>query len=646
MPELNNQRKPMAGDAASRIMEIGAVRGEGEGTNAWITMSFSSETPYRRWYGTEILSHAPGAVDFTRLRSVGVVLYAHGHDGNVGRMPIAKITDVRLEADNVCRADIEFDSEDEFAEKVKRKVADGFIRGVSVGYRVIEWEYLAKKGQKSTDGRFTAEEDETYIAVKWEPYEISIEPVPADHTVGVGRAIENTQNKGEVNMGENEKTTTVAPQVPQNANPAQRGAEQPAAPAAAPTAGEGNAVSAERARAAEITTLCRTFGMDASEHIESGATVDRVRAAILENLAQQNQTSGVRVTNDEGDRLRDAVSDALLIRTGAHLDEPRMSAARNFRAMRLRAIADECLLRAGVQNPQYMDDSEAFARALSPDTAFAAILDATVQKSLAREYASVQTTFEAFTSEGSLADFKAAKIYSISEAGDLKRIKPGAEFEFDEMKDTAATAQLATYGRSWGFNREAMINDDLSALSRVPAAYVRAYKRAINKLVYKALTSIQYSAEKGNLSAEGAISVASVGDMRALMRKQKNLRGKETLNIEGKKLIVPAELEVAALELIGSTANPAAPNSGTMNVFRNSLDAVIDAELDTYSAKAYYLAADPRDVEGIRVSYLNGKKEPHLESRPAWDRLGVEWRIYGDVGVDTVDPCAFVKNPG
>ncbi len=644
MPD-KKYRKPMVGDAFSRVMEIGAVRSEGEGVSKRVSLAFSSETPYRRWYGTEILSHAPGAIDLTRLRSAGVVLYAHGSDERAGRMPIAKITDVRLDADSIGRAEVEFDGEDEFAQTVLRKVEGGFIRGVSVGYRVTEWEYLQKKGQKSADGRFTAAEDETYIAVRWEPYEISIEPVPADYTVGVGRTIENTQNKGEMTMGENENTMTAAPAVPQTADPAQRGAEPASTVPAAQPNGD-NAVEAERVRASEITALCRTFGMDAQPHIDSGATVDQVRAAILDKLAKGNPTSSVRVTNDEGDRFRDAMSDALMMRTGAVLDNERMSAAKNYRPMRLRAMADECLMRAGVQNPQYLDDGEAFARALSPDSAFAAILDATVQKSLARAYASVRTTFEAFTTEGILTDFKSAKIYSISEAGDLKRIKPGAEFEFDEMKDTAATAQLATYGRSWGFNREAMINDDLAALSTVPTAYVRAYKRAINKLVYKALTSIAYSAEKGNLSTTGAPGVESVGDMHTLMRTQKNLRGKETLNIQGKFLIVPAKLEVAALQLIHSTADPAAQNSGAANVFRNSFDAVIDAELDTYSVKAYYLAADPHDVEGIRVSYLNGKKEPHLESRTAWDRLGMEWRIYGDVGVDTVDPKAFVKNNG
>lgn len=643
MPTNQNQ-KPTAGMSLSRALDITVTRGEGDNR---VQLAFSSETPYRRWYGDEILSHAHGAVELERLRTAGVVLYAHGSDFRAGRMPIAKITDVWLDSDNVARAEVEFDMEDSFAAEVLRKVNGGFIRGVSVGYRVLEWEYLQKAGQTSADGRFTAAADETYIAVRWEPYEISIEPVPADPTVGIGRTIENTNTEGETEMPPiDERTNPVTAEAPQNAPEQNTAGARTGEPKNAPAASGNDPVAAERTRASEITELCRTFHMDPAEHIRTGATIDQVRSAILDQLAQQNPAGAARVTADEGDKFRDAVSDAILMRSGAVLDAQRTSAAKNFRSMRLRSVANECLARAGVQDASYMDDNEAFARALSPDSAFAAILSDAVSKSMAREYAAAPSTFEAFTTVGTLSDFKASTIYRLSEAGDLLPIPQGAEFKFDEMRDEGSTAKLVTYGRSWGFTREAMINDDLSALSRVPAAYVRAYRRLINKLAYKVLVGIDYSEKNGNLAPAGAISVATVGKMRALMRKQKNIRGKETLNIEGKLLLVPAELEVAARELVGSIANPAGGNSGVTNIYRNSLDPVVDAELDEYSEKAWYLAADPADVEGIRVSYLNGKKEPNLESRAAWDRLGMEWRIYGDVGVDLVDKRAFVKNEG
>ena len=38
-----------------------------QGDSRVIDMAISSETPYERYWGIEILSHAPGAVDLSRL---------------------------------------------------------------------------------------------------------------------------------------------------------------------------------------------------------------------------------------------------------------------------------------------------------------------------------------------------------------------------------------------------------------------------------------------------------------------------------------------------------------------------------------------------------------------------------------------------
>ena len=40
---------------------------DGEGNERKFTLSFSSEEPYKRWWGNEILDHESGAVDLTRL---------------------------------------------------------------------------------------------------------------------------------------------------------------------------------------------------------------------------------------------------------------------------------------------------------------------------------------------------------------------------------------------------------------------------------------------------------------------------------------------------------------------------------------------------------------------------------------------------
>jgi len=62
------------------------------------TISFSSEEPYRRFFGMEILDHGENAVDLSRLNSVGVLLFNHNTDKVVGKVIRAWVEDLRESA--------------------------------------------------------------------------------------------------------------------------------------------------------------------------------------------------------------------------------------------------------------------------------------------------------------------------------------------------------------------------------------------------------------------------------------------------------------------------------------------------------------------------------------------------------------------
>lgn len=163
----------------TRQLPINGIR-KIENEERTFILSFSSEEPYERFFGPEILDHGEGAADFTRLNEIGVLLFNHNYDKVVGRILRAEVKDGRGEAV------VKFD-DDEFSEVIYKKVESGTLKGVSVGYIVDNWEEV-KKGQKSKDGRF---EGPCFIALKWRAFEISIVSVPADATVGVGRSAEN-----------------------------------------------------------------------------------------------------------------------------------------------------------------------------------------------------------------------------------------------------------------------------------------------------------------------------------------------------------------------------------------------------------------------------------------------------------------------
>lgn len=166
-------------ESQTRAFSSATIRAvEGEGNERKFILSFSSEEPYERYWGKEILDHDPAAVDLSRLNSIGVLLFNHNRDKVIGRISRAWI-----ENQKGC-AEVAFDTDPE-SEVIFQKVKSGTLKGVSVGYQigVIE-EVMPNK--ISTDGRFPGPCD---VARQWMPYEVSIVSVPADATVGVGRVL-------------------------------------------------------------------------------------------------------------------------------------------------------------------------------------------------------------------------------------------------------------------------------------------------------------------------------------------------------------------------------------------------------------------------------------------------------------------------
>ena len=54
-------------------------------------LSFSSETPVARQYGDEVLSHAAGAVDLSRLNDSAPLLFNHNPDQLLGVVDSARV---------------------------------------------------------------------------------------------------------------------------------------------------------------------------------------------------------------------------------------------------------------------------------------------------------------------------------------------------------------------------------------------------------------------------------------------------------------------------------------------------------------------------------------------------------------------------
>ena len=173
---------------------------------------------------------------------------------------------------------------------------------------------------------------------------------------------------------------------------------QPAgAPAETPEQAAQRAIEAERTRTAEITDLCRTFDMDPTAYIRSGAGIDEVRKQVVAELAKAHApvATGVTVERDENDKFIDAASDALLMSRSIPVDKP-AAGADELRGATLRSIAAHTM--RDVKGVEFMDAGSLFDAMVqrrdfaNPVSVFPAILDATANKAYVQGYKTAATT--------------------------------------------------------------------------------------------------------------------------------------------------------------------------------------------------------------------------------------------------------------
>ena len=601
-----------------------------------VELSFSSETPYGRWFGDEILCHDEGCINLDRFNDgLSTWLFNHDRDAVVGH-----IEKVWIE-DNRGKALVRFD-EDEQSETIFQKVQSGTLQGVSVGYSIKRYEVLDEKDSVSSNGRFKG--PDTYVVTDWEPLEISIVSVPADATVGVGRSADEihtsidtqeetkSMNGEEILKNEEVKSTPVETGITQE--DLQKAMEQ------------------ERKRTSEITALFRDFDVEgADEAIVMGVSVDEARAMVMDQLRARNKGVSVTMGEAESDKFRAAAQDAVLMAAGIPVADA-APGAQELRGHSMVELARESLQREGLQ-ANFGDNMELARQAINSTSTFPAIMANLANKSVMVGFNEAETTYQIWAGKGSNRDFKEAARVALSEAGNLELVPEGGQFQQDFLGEASARTKVATYGKLFSLTRQAIINDDLGLFSKIATKYGSAAKRLVNKMVYAQLTGnvkmqdnvALFDSKHGNVAGTGeALSVKAIAKAITAMRRQKGITGDATLNITPKYLVVPPELEMTAYQIVNSTAAVDGVNSGVVNPYKGRFVVVADAELT--DPDAWYLVADASQHDTLEVNYLNGVETPRLETRQGFDVDGIEYKVAFDCGVSALDFRGVFKNAG
>ena len=596
------------------------VRGIVDEEKRIVELSFSSETPVERWFGREILLHEPDAVDLTPVITVGAVLRNHDPDQIVA-VPVRVWLD---QAERKCRAQIQF-KDTELSRKTWEEVKEGLLRGVSVGYQVDEWQYV---GENETWNRFTGP---CYVAKRWKVLEISLTPIPADASVGVGRSAK-PENSKEVDMPEEKRTQE-------------------------PTPSPEDIAKRERERVSQILQLARDYSMEdkAQEWIEKGLSVDEVRAQILEALKERRKPVGasIEVVKEEREKFREAAIDALLMRAGRTVEKP-APGADELMGLRFEEIAKEALKRSGGRLTG--SRSEIIRRAMSTSD-FKLILDGVVHKTLLADYKDIPTTYDRFTRKASASDFREIYRVRLGSFPALKPVPEGAEYKSITIGEERESYVIGKYGAIFGITWETIINDDVDFLSRIPRKLAEAAKRTVEETVYALINANPvmsdgkpvFDGAHNNLGTAAPIGLDSLKEARKLFRSQKDADGRY-INVLPRYLLVPPNLYVEAQMWMKDTTLPGGTND-QRNPFANFAEVIESPYLwkagDVEgSEKAWYLFASPGSIDTIEVAFLDGRDTPEITSWEAKEWDGVAYKVRLAFGAAFIDYRGAFKNPG
>lgn len=672
---------------------------------------FTTGAPVKRYdwandrYYMEQLEVSDAAIDLSRLQRGAPLLNSHYAWDLESQLGVCDQPEVR-NGQGVCQTQL---SRRDSVKGVVQDLEDGVIRNVSVGYarnaiemvapsedagmwvyRVTRWTPMEvslvtipadmdSQVVRSENGQFKTPEG---LELRAFPCAVSQQPSTQQRAAAAASASPTTTA---VAPAETRNFSSTGASMPQSQAQAAKPADNTTAPATPATRTDPDAlhqagIQAERQRTTEIRSAIQaargTLGDQAdalgTRLIDAGISVDQARKEIIDALAETSRATSVRgvaqirTERDEAETLRTRMSDALVLRTnpdtrefnGVKID---VEGARNFRGMDLMDMARRCIAAVG-GNADGLSRREIAMAALNLDpdarrsagmlgtSDFPAILASTVNRSLRAAYEQAPRTFTAWARQSTNKDFREKSLMQLSGMSQFSKIREGEEYKMATFSDSAEKYSLSKYGTIIAITWESLVNDDVSAFSRIPLMIAEEAAALEGDLVYNALLGNPsmadgiaiFHATHANLAGTaGAISDVTLGAGRAAMRKQTGANGR-VLNLAPEILIVGPDKEAEALKYTSS--NFVAAKSVDINpAFNTSLSVVVDNRV---TGNQWYLASTPARVDTVEYAYLEGENGLFTTRREGFDVDGVEIKARHVFAAKAIDYRGLYKNAG
>jgi phage major head subunit gpT-like protein len=571
------------------------------------------------------------------------------------------------------RALVRFSKRDD-VEKIFSDVQDGILRNISVGYAVHRYEVT-----ESADDKLP-----TYRAVDWEPMELSLVPIGFDDGGKFRSAKTADEYKGqrfntifEVREANQPTGTTAAVPTTQEED-AMTEEEKRAAEEAKRAADETlrrESAEAERKRSLSIRTMARKVSLNdeafVDDLIERGVSVADASSALIDKLAERQAKDQPNTRNSQQTVVtggqdqtvltakREAMQNALLHRCDAKIKLE--DAGREFRGMRLVDMAREFVEMSG-GNARGMTPQELARAALGCDrqavraagmhstSDFPLLLGSTVNRTLRDAYTNAPQTWRPLGRQTTVPDFRAVTRAALGDIAALEQVKEHGEYKYGTLSEDGAPIKVAKFGKIIAITWETIVNDDLGALTRIPAALGNAAAATESNVVWALLLGNPnftdgtpfFDAAHGNVAGSGgAINTTTLAAARAAMRKQKSKAG-EFLNLAPEFLVVGPDKELEAYQFTSSNYVPA-KNADINDVRNASLTVIVDARIN---GNQWYLYAAPGAVDTFEYAYLEGEQGVFTETREGFEVDGMEIKARLVFGAGWIDYRGAYKNPG
>jgi hypothetical protein len=596
-------------------------------------------------------------------------------------------------------------------------IASGRIRNLSFGTWIYSKQPVKDANGNGTMAPHpSGKQAPVFEATDWEPFEVSAITVPADFStqflsaLGANGVRATSPNQERTVMEQTTQTGTEARNNQAVLDAARtEGATLERQRVAAITTladnfkcqklgatliASGATVEDAKAKFAAASEI-RTIGTPMLKHgvttefldglIDSGTTLDAARASILKEIEKQGSRgmggqrvdvrTEVQITRDGAVTQAQQMEAALLTRWNPNFfkaDAPEREMAREFAGLTLLEMGREFLQSRGVstrgmdrlrvaelilRSNRMSSTFELFEGGAESTADFPAILANVANKTLRQAYQAYPQTFKPFCRQVTAADFKPINRVQLSDAPALAKLNEKGEYHRAQLKDSNVSYSLATYGEIVALTRKVIINDDLSAFTRVPALLGVAAARLQSDVVWGIITSnpsavyagdttatALFSTAHKNYGASGyGLAVAGLGTARTNFRLQTAPQG-TPLNLLPRYLVMPAALETTGLQLIFpqqilavTTVTAAIPQWVT------NLVPITEPRLDANSTTAWYLTADPTDIDTVEYCFLEGQEGVYFETRQGFEVDGIEMKARMDFAAAAIDYRGLAK---